>query len=87
MAAPSISTAPNAYPAKTEAREPLSISTPKSERGDHAAEPRADGVEDRDRERANLEREGFAHREIGRARRRRGKEEDHHPGKRLARGR
>ena len=47
------------------------------------ADAGADRVEDRDRERAHLEREHLAHRQVGRTRRRRGEEEHRRPRQRL----
>ena len=48
-----------------------------------AADAGADRVEDRDRDRAHLQREHFAHREVGGARRRGREEEDRGPRERL----
>src|ERR1700676_3605983 len=49
-------------------------------RADHAANAGSDRIEQRDRHRAPLQRQGFADGEIGGARGGRGKEEDDHPG-------
>ena len=45
----------------------------------NAADTSADGIEESDCQRSDLERKGLAHGEIGGARRRRGKEEDDRP--------
>ena len=52
------------------------------DRSGNAAGGGADGVKKRDRQRADLQRENLAHRQIGGARRRRSEEEHGHPGHR-----
>ena len=63
-----------------------SISRPEQRRRDNTAHAGADGVEERDGGRADLDREGLADGEVAGAGRRRGEEEDDRPGDRLGDG-
>ena len=70
-----ITAAPMKKPIATWTRSPVSISFPNRSGPGDAADRGADGVEERDRQRARLHREDLRHGQVGRARARRGEEE------------